>query len=142
MDPPPAPPPASAGTPPPSPLLTTTTATTPTPATTPQQQQQQQQYCLRWNNYQTNLTAVFDQLLQHEAFVDVTLSTDEGHALKCHKVVLSACSGYFQSLLTDNASGHPIIILRDIGWRELRWVNLKMLDITSAIDTTCTFVLT
>jgi hypothetical protein len=70
---------------------------------------QQQQYCLRWNNYQTNLTAVFDQLLRNEAFVDVTLSTDEGHALKCHKVVLSACSSYFASLLADNQSGHPVV---------------------------------
>ena len=67
-----------------------------------------QQYCLRWNNYQTNLTAVFDQLLQKESFVDVTLTTDEGHAVKCHKVVLSACSSYFASLLADNPSRHPV----------------------------------
>ncbi len=45
----------------------------------------EQSLCLRWNNYQSNLTAVFDQLLQTEHFVDVTLST-EGRALKCHKV--------------------------------------------------------
>ena len=50
------------------------------------QQQEQQQYCLRWNNYQSNLTTVFDELLRRESFVDVTLSTDEGHAVKCHKV--------------------------------------------------------
>ena len=72
-----------------------------------QQQQQQQpldpslcdnggQYCLRWSNYQSNLTSVFDHLLQTESFVDVTLTTDEGQAVKCHKVVLSACSTYFK----------------------------------------------
>ena len=44
-----------------------------------------QQYCLRWNNYQSNLTLVFDQLLQNEAFVDVTLTTG-GRSIKCHKV--------------------------------------------------------
>ena len=50
------------------------------------EEQDQQQYCLRWNNYQSNLTTVFDELLRRESFVDVTLSTDEGHAVKCHKV--------------------------------------------------------
>lgn len=80
------------------------------------------QYCLRWNNYQSNLTAVFDHLLQTESFVDVTLSTDEGQSIKCHKVVLSACSSYFKSLLSDNPSQHPIIILRDIEWSELKFI--------------------
>lgn len=75
-----------------------------------QQQHPQQQYCLRWNNYQNNLTNVFDQLLQAEAFVDVTLSA-EGHSLKAHKVVLSACSPYFQALFFDNPCKHPIVIL-------------------------------
>ena len=60
--------------------------------------QDDQQFCLRWNDYQTNLTNVFDQLLQTESFVDVTLTTDEGQSVKCHKVVLSACSPYFQKV--------------------------------------------
>lgn len=78
-----------------------------------------QQFCLRWNNYQTNLTNVFDQLLQSESFVDVTLACD-GHSVKAHKMVLSACSPYFQSLFFDNPCQHPIVIMRDIKWPELK----------------------
>lgn len=78
-----------------------------------------QQFCLRWNNYQTNLTSVFDQLLQNESFVDVTLACD-GHSIKAHKMVLSACSPYFQSLFFDNPCQHPIIIMRDVKWPELK----------------------
>lgn len=78
-----------------------------------------QQFCLRWNNYQTNLTSVFDQLLQSESFVDVTLACD-GHSIKAHKMVLSACSPYFQALFFDNPCQHPIIIMRDIKWAELK----------------------
>lgn len=78
-----------------------------------------QQFCLRWNNYQTNLTSVFDQLLQSESFVDVTLACD-GHSIKAHKMVLSACSPYFQTLFFDNPCQHPIIIMRDIKWAELK----------------------
>lgn len=54
-----------------------------------------QRFCLRWNNHQSNLLSVFDQLLQDESFVDVTLAVD-GRNLKAHKIVLSACSPYFQ----------------------------------------------
>lgn len=81
--------------------------------------QQPQQFCLRWNNYQTNLCSVFDQLLQSESFVDVTLSCD-GHTLKAHKIVLSASSPYFQSLFVDNPCQHPIVIMQDVKWPELR----------------------
>lgn len=77
-----------------------------------------QQFCLRWNNYQSNLTNVFDQLLQNESFVDVTLACD-GNSIKAHKMVLSACSPYFQSLFFDNPCQHPIVIMRDVKWQEL-----------------------
>lgn len=44
-----------------------------------------QHYCLRWNNYQSNMTSVFYQLLRTGAFVDVTLTCNE-NSLKAHKV--------------------------------------------------------
>lgn len=44
-----------------------------------------QHYCLRWNNYQSNMTSVFHQLLRNESFVDVTLACNES-TLKAHKV--------------------------------------------------------
>ncbi|XP_034656646.1 protein bric-a-brac 2 isoform X2 [Drosophila subobscura] len=78
-----------------------------------------QQFCLRWNNYQSNLTNVFDELLQSESFVDVTLSC-EGQSIKAHKMVLSACSPYFQALFYDNPCQHPIIIMRDVHWSDLK----------------------
>jgi len=44
-----------------------------------------QYFSLRWNNYQSNMTSVFHQLLESEAFVDVTLAC-ERDSLKAHKV--------------------------------------------------------
>lgn len=78
-----------------------------------------QQFCLRWNNYQSNLTSVFDQLLQTEAFVDVTLACD-GRSIKAHKMVLSACSPYFQTLFSTTPCQHPIVIMRDVNWLDLK----------------------
>ena len=82
-------------------------------------QQQQQQFCLRWNNHQSALVSVFDHLLQSEAFVDVTLAV-EGLLLRAHKLVLSACSPYFQSVFASHPAKHPIIILKDVRYSDLR----------------------
>lgn len=79
----------------------------------------EQQFCLRWNNHQSNLLSVFDNLLQNETLVDVTLACD-GLSLKAHKVVLSACSPYFQHLFMDNPCKHPIVILKDIGYTDMK----------------------
>ncbi|KAG8240096.1 hypothetical protein J437_LFUL019315, partial [Ladona fulva] len=76
-------------------------------------------YCLRWNNHQSNLLGVFSQLLQDEALVDVTLAC-EGHSLRAHKVVLSACSAYFHGLFAAHPDRHPIVILHDAKFSELR----------------------
>ncbi|ROT70672.1 putative homeobox protein 2-like isoform X2 [Penaeus vannamei] len=67
------------------------------------------------------MTAVFDQLLQEEVFVDVTLSCEGGQQLRAHKVVLAACSPYFQAVLQNNPCKHPIVILpRDVAFADLR----------------------
>ena len=79
----------------------------------------QQQYCLRWNNHQHNLLSVFENLLRSEAFVDVTLACD-GVQLKAHKMVLSACSPYFQAMLHNTPDRHPIVFLRDVRYEEMK----------------------
>ncbi|XP_048488829.1 longitudinals lacking protein, isoforms H/M/V isoform X3 [Plutella xylostella] len=78
-----------------------------------------QQFCLRWNNHQPNFISVFTTLLNTESLVDVTLAA-EGRHLQAHKVVLSACSVYFQTLFTENPSRHPIVILKDVKYSDLR----------------------
>ncbi|KAK0179711.1 hypothetical protein PV327_005439 [Microctonus hyperodae] len=78
-----------------------------------------QRFCLRWNNHQSNLLSVFDQLLHDEAFVDVTLAV-EGQLLRAHKMVLSACSPYFQALFVGHPDKHPIVILKDVPYVDMR----------------------
>ena len=53
------------------------------------------QFCLKWNNYQTNIVVALGNLKLDEDFVDVTLAC-EGRSIKAHRVVLSACSQYFK----------------------------------------------
>ncbi|XP_076181007.1 uncharacterized protein LOC143153545 isoform X2 [Ptiloglossa arizonensis] len=79
-----------------------------------------QQYCLRWNNHRSNLLTVFDELLQNEAFTDVTLAVDGGVSVKCHKMVLAACSSYFQTLFINLPCKHPIVVLKDVKYSEIK----------------------
>ncbi|KAK7573713.1 hypothetical protein V9T40_010904 [Parthenolecanium corni] len=78
-----------------------------------------QQFCLRWNNHQRTLISVFDSLLESGTLVDCTLAA-EGQYLKAHKVVLSACSPYLGVLLSSHHEKHPILILKDIKFQELK----------------------
>ena len=51
----------------------------------------------------------------------MTLSCEGGAQLRAHKVVLAACSPYFQAVLQHNPCKHPIIIMpRDVVFADLR----------------------
>ena len=53
---------------------------------------------LRWSSYESTLLMSVSDLWDAGAMTDVTLSA-EGRSIKAHKVVLSACSGYFKEVL-------------------------------------------
>ena len=44
-------------------------------------------------------------------FCDVTIAC-EGGSIKCHKIVLSASSVYFEKLFLENTCEHPIVFLK------------------------------
>ncbi|XP_063704887.1 protein tramtrack, beta isoform-like [Culicoides brevitarsis] len=79
-----------------------------------------QQYCLRWKYHHSNLQTMFSQLLDRGCFCDVTLAC-EGQTIRCHRVVLCACSTYFDSLLTNvSTDKDPIIIMRDCKFSDVK----------------------
>ncbi|XP_049794872.1 longitudinals lacking protein-like isoform X2 [Schistocerca nitens] len=74
---------------------------------------------LRWSKHQATLVSVFDGLLDSEKLTDCTVSA-EGHHLRAHKIILSACSPYFDELFSENCEKHPIIILHDVKYNVLK----------------------
>lgn len=77
---------------------------------------QQEHYSLRWNNHQNHILRAFDTLLQTKTLVDVTLVCSET-SIRAHKVVLSACSPFFQRVFSETPCKHPVIVLKDFrGW--------------------------
>jgi len=80
-----------------------------------------QYFSLRWNNHPVNLVSGFSGLYNSETLVDVTLAA-EGRHLQAHRMLLSACSDYFQSLFSVNPCQHPIVILKDVNFEDLKTV--------------------
>ncbi|XP_063244655.1 protein tramtrack, beta isoform-like isoform X7 [Bacillus rossius redtenbacheri] len=102
-----------------------------------------EQFSLRWNNFHSNLSTGFHALLRGEDLVDVTLAAG-GQFVQAHKLVLSVCSPYLKSLFKANPCKHPIVILKDVGHKELVHilefmyrgeVNVRQDDLTDFLKT-------
>jgi len=79
----------------------------------------EEQFCLRWNNHQNTLVSVFDALVNSGKFTDCSLFA-EGKELKAHRVLLSACSPYFEGLLLAQGSNkYPVLIFTDVSYEEI-----------------------
>ena len=52
-------------------------------------------------------------------FTDVTLACEDGQQIEAHRVILSASSPFFQSLLKRNEHSHPIIFMRGMNSKNL-----------------------
>jgi len=72
---------------------------------------QQENFALRWNDFQANISSVFKHLRSSTDFQDVTLVSGSGDEIRAHKVILSACSPYFQSIFRTVSSPHPVIVM-------------------------------
>lgn len=79
----------------------------------------QKSFHLRWNNHLQNLRTLFENLYNEQDFVDVTISCSDGF-LHAHKLVLSACSPYFEAIFKENPCKHPTLILKGIEKKDMQ----------------------
>ena len=77
-----------------------------------------EQFHLSWNDYETNISSAFRELRHNQELFDITLVCAKGQVL-AHKVVLAACSPFFQTLLKKNPHSHPLVYLSGIKLSEL-----------------------
>merc|ERR1712080_1718 len=77
----------------------------------------QQQFCLRWNDFQTNMVSSFKHMRDEKSFTDVTLACD-GQTRKATRWFCQHAL-YFKALLEENPAKHPIIILKDVPFQHL-----------------------
>ena len=77
-----------------------------------------EKFCLRWNDFETNISTAFKELRDDKDFFDVTLACDDDQ-IQAHKVILSACSPFFRTILKKNYHAHPLLYLKGIKYKEL-----------------------
>jgi hypothetical protein len=80
-----------------------------------------EKFCLRWNDFETNISAGFRELRNEKDFFDVTLACDDSQ-VQAHKVILSACSPFFRNILRRNPHQHPLLYLKGVKYTELQSV--------------------
>ena len=78
-----------------------------------------EKFCLKWNDFQTNVSTTFRKLRTSDHFYDVTLVSDDQQQVSAHKVVLSSSSEYFKNILTSNKHSHPMLCLSGVNQEDL-----------------------
>ena len=74
------------------------------------------------DEYQTTVSDSFKLFKQENAFFDVTLVSEDQKPIQTHKIVLSACSSFFKSILENSTQSHPLIYLSGVNYQNLQFL--------------------
>ena len=79
-----------------------------------------EKFCLKWNDFYSNVSKSFSIFRNEEYLHDVTLVSDNHNKVAAHKLVLSACSEYFKDIFKNNQHSHPLLCLDGVSGEDLR----------------------
>jgi len=71
-------------------------------------------YQFNWKNYQSWASESVSNLYEDQSFADVTLVSDDLQELKAHRVILSASSTFFETILKKFLVPDPLLFLKGI----------------------------
>jgi len=80
-----------------------------------------EKFCLRWNDFESNISGAFRELRDDKDFFDVTIACED-EQIQAHKVILSACSPFFRNVLRRNPHQHPLLYLKGVKYTDLQSV--------------------
>ena len=81
-----------------------------------------EKFCLKWNDFQVNVSNSFSTLRKENDFYDVSLVSDDDQVVSAHKVVLSASSKFFKSILRKSDHSKPMIYLSGVESTQLNCI--------------------
>ena len=80
-----------------------------------------EKFCLRWNDFERNISSAFYDFKEEKDFADVTLACADGQ-VESHKLILAASSPFFKRVLKKNPHSHPLIYLKGIKFSDVEAV--------------------
>ena len=80
-----------------------------------------EKFCLRWNDFENNISVAFREIREEKDFFDITLSCGQ-RQIQAHKLILSACSPFFRTVLKQNPHQHPLLYLKGVEFSDLQSV--------------------
>ena len=80
-----------------------------------------EKFSLKWNDFDTNVSKSFGRLRNEDYLHDVTLVGDDYTQIPAHKLVLSACSTFFQETLkrSNKIQSHTVLCLEGLSKQDL-----------------------
>jgi len=78
-----------------------------------------EKFCLKWNDFDSNVSKSFSLFRNEDYLHDVTLVSDDQKQLSAQKLVLSSCSEYFRTIFKTNKNHHLLVCLDGINSQEL-----------------------
>jgi len=82
-----------------------------------------EKFCLQWSEFEASISDGFRELREKKDFFDVTLACEDKQ-VQAHRVIISACSPFFNNVLRRNPHQHPLLYLKGVKYKEL----LSILD--------------
>jgi hypothetical protein len=79
-----------------------------------------EKFCLKWNDFQTNIVGSISELRRDTDFSDVTLVCEEDQQIEAHRIILTACSPFFSRVLKRNKHSHSMIYMRGLKAKDLK----------------------
>ncbi|CAG0907027.1 unnamed protein product, partial [Cyprideis torosa] len=82
-----------------------------------------EEFNVLWNNHLNTISQLLGEFLNKQTLCDVTLSA-EGQTISCHRVILAACSPYFQGIFNQVNDKSLVVMVKDA----------KFIDLKSLVD--------
>ena len=78
-----------------------------------------EKFCLKWNDFTSNITSSLNQIINDPEFSDVTLACGGDQKFEAYKVILASSSRFFSNILKQNKHPHPLIYMTGVNTNQI-----------------------